>query len=101
MGQHALVVVFALAGLGSGALAALALAALARRRSWSYLLVALAIGSLVVRTVLGIGMLGGFVSLPAHHVLEHVLDVVIVALLFAAVYFARGVEAPTPSEQYE
>ena len=86
----ALVALLAVAGLGSAAVLALALAALLRRRSRSYLLVALALSALVARTaVASIAMAGGLAA-GTHHALEHGLDVVMAALVIAAVYDARS-----------
>ena len=84
------------AGLGSSALVVLAFVALLRRQSWSYFLVTLAIGLLMLRTFLGVVMIGGYLSLEIHHFLEHFLDVLMIVLLFAAVYMARTVD-PEPS----
>ena len=85
-----LLVVLLLAGLGTSLVAGLALAAYLRRGSRPYFLVALAVLALVARTVVaGLSLQGG---LPAdtHHLLEHGLDVVMVALVVAAVYTARS-----------
>lgn len=80
--------------LGVGALAAagvlgVALAALHRRRSWPYLLIALALGTLFVRFVAGVGYMQGTVGADTHHLLEHGLDVAMAALVIAAVVVAR------------
>ena len=91
----ALVVVLLLAGLGTSLVAGLALAAFLRRRSRPYLLVALAVLALVARTaVAGLALQGGLPT-DTHHLLEHGLDVVMVALVVAAVYTAR---TATPTE---
>lgn len=100
MSELPLLTVLALAGLGSGFLVAVSLGALVRRRSWSYFLVTIAIATLVLRTLLGVVTLGEFVSLELHHLLEHVLDLLIVGLLFGAVYLARTV-APTDERENE
>lgn len=84
-----LAVVLALGGLGSAGIVGLALAALVQRRSWSYLLVTLALVTLGVRAVVGTFSLMGMLSVPTHHTAEHVLDVVMAALVIAAVYTAR------------
>lgn len=86
-----LVVVLATAGAGSALLLGLGLAALVRRRSRPYLLIALALSTLLARTALaGIALVD---ALPAadHHLAEHVLDVAMVVLVVGAVYYARGV----------
>lgn len=89
MDQHLLVVVLAAGGLATGLLVALSTAALSRRRSLPYGLVTLALSTLLVRVVLGVMGLEGALGETAHHVLEHGLDVLTVALLLGAVYLAR------------
>ena len=66
--------------------AGLAIAAFVRRRSTPYLFVALALSSLVARTVVGFAGYADFVGPTLHHNLEHALDVVMAALVIAAVY---------------
>jgi ABC-type branched-subunit amino acid transport system permease subunit len=88
-----LFVVLVLTTLGSAALGALAGMALYRRRSLPYFLVTVAIGTLLLRSLLGIGTLGGVTSMATHHLLEHLLDAVVIGLLFAAVYVARSADA--------
>lgn len=85
----AIVVVLALAGLGSAVVIGLALAALVRRQSWPYLLVTLALATLLVRTVVAATALVGGMEPVDHHTLEHGLDVAMAALVIAAVYVAR------------
>lgn len=94
----AMVVVLALAGLGSAAIFGLALAAFARRRSRSYLLVALALATVLARTAVAVWSLANPLAMSAtrHHYIEHGLDVVMTALVIGAVYYARTAEAPTP-----
>lgn len=87
--QHLLLAVLILAGVASGVIIALALVALARRRTWSYFLVTFALATLLART-----FLGGLVHLDRlgstpHHVLEHALDILAVVLLLGAIYCAR------------
>ena len=69
-----LLVVLLLSGAGSLALLGVAVAALARKRSRSYLLIALTLAALAARTgVAGLTVMG---RLPdgTHHLLEHGLD---------------------------
>jgi hypothetical protein len=61
------------------------LAAFIQRRSWPYLLVALALAALFARAATGIGYMTGGLSLEAHHLLEHGLDIAMAALVIAAV----------------
>jgi len=89
-GDTVLVAVVGLAAVGSAVVLGLALAALLRRRSRSYLLVALALATLVARTAVAGLTMTGVVADPTHHLLEHVLDVAMAALVIAAVYTARA-----------
>lgn len=90
MSDHLLLsLVLALAGLGSAFVIGLALAALARRRSWSYLLVTLALAALLARTAVATLAMSGLLPPATHHTLEHVLDVAMAALVVAAVFTAR------------
>jgi hypothetical protein len=66
--------------------AGLAVAAFVRRRSRPYLLVALALSALLARTGFGLAGYANVVGADTHHLLEHVLDVVMAALVIAAVY---------------
>lgn len=94
MSNLTLHVILTVAGVGSILLVAFSAIALLRRRSWSYLLVTLAVGTLVLRTFLGVVLIGDFITNGMHHTLEHSLDVLVVGLLFGAVYFARTVRPP-------
>jgi hypothetical protein len=87
----AFVALLALAGLGSAVVLGLALAALVRRRSRSYLLVTLALATLLARTAVAALTLTGSMGETAHHLLEHGLDAAMAALVVAAVYDARRV----------
>jgi Fe2+ transport system protein B len=87
-----LAAVLLVAGVGSLVVASLAAAALARRRSRSYLLVALALGTLAARTGVAVVSVSGFLAYPTHHLVEHALDAVMAALVVAAVYYARRAE---------
>lgn len=89
-----LALVLALAGLGSAFVIGLALAALVRRQSWSYLLVTLALGTLLARTAIAAGEMSGLLATTTHHTIEHVLDVLMAALVIAAVYTAREARRP-------
>jgi membrane glycosyltransferase len=69
----------------------LALAAYVRRGSRSYLLVVGAFVALLARSVVAGLTMTGVLPASGHHLLEHGLDVVLVALVVAAVYHARTV----------
>jgi hypothetical protein len=86
-----LVATVALAALSTAALLGLAFAAFVRRRSRPYLLVVAAVAALLARSVVAGVAFFGMVSPASHHLLEHGLDVVLVALVVAAVYYARTV----------
>ena len=84
--------VLGIAGLGSALLLGLGLAAYARRRSRSYLLVVLALAALLARTLVAAGAEAGVLSTAVHHLAEHGLDVVMAALVVGAVVYVRTVE---------
>lgn len=94
-----LALLLALAGLGSAGVMGLALAALVRRRSWPYLLVTLALVTLLART--GVAVASMWLLLPAgtHHLLEHALDVLMAALVIAAVLTARHARREVTGER--
>ncbi|WP_254545897.1 DUF7471 family protein [Halomarina pelagica] len=83
--------VLTLAALGSAALLGLGVAAFRRRQSRSYLLVALALAALLARSVVAGLSITGHVSTTDHHLVEHALDALMVALVVGAVYYARTV----------
>jgi hypothetical protein len=85
------VVAVTVAGLGAATLFGIALAAFVRRRSRPYLLLVAAFAALLARSAVAAASLSGLLSPAAHHVLEHGLDAVLVALVVAAVYYARTV----------
>jgi len=79
-----------LAGVGSGLLLALAVAALGQRGSRPYLLVVLALGALLARTVIsGVAMFGPL-DPGLHHFAEHALDAMLATFLLGAIYYARS-----------
>jgi len=88
-GSPVLTVALVLAGVGAGLVSGLALAALARRRSTPYLLVALAVLTVLGRAVVGGLSLQGVLDPDVHHLAEHLLDVAMIALVVAAVVLAR------------
>jgi hypothetical protein len=81
-----------IAGLLTAVLLGLGMAVFVRRRSRSYLLIALALLALFGRSVVAGGTLLGLISPGLHHLLEHGLDIIMAALVVAAVYYARTVE---------
>jgi hypothetical protein len=65
------------------------LVAFLRRRTRSYLLVALALGALFARTAVAVCAAVGLLDPVTHHLGEHLLDAVMAGLVIAAVYYAR------------
>ena len=82
-----------LSGIGSLIVFALAVSAFRRRRSLPYLLITAALGALVLRPIVGTGTALGYVSMTAHHTIEHGLDVLIAGLLIAAVLSVGSLES--------
>lgn len=74
--------------------AGVAIAAFARRRSWRYLLVALALSMLVARSGIGLAAYADAVGPTLHHQLEHGLDVAMAALVIAAAYLVGSPMRP-------
>jgi hypothetical protein len=87
----ALLALVTVAGLGTAVLLGLAFAAFVRRRSRPYLLLVAAFAALLGRSAVVVLSLVGVLSPAQHHLFEHGLDVVLVALVVAAVYYARTV----------
>jgi heme A synthase len=86
----ALVPILAFGGLASAALAGLGIIAFSRRRSRSYLLIALALVALALKALLGGLWVIEVIPTMRHDLLEHGLDLSIAAFLIAAVYYARA-----------
>ena len=78
-----------LAGLAAAVLVSLGLVAFSRRQSYSYLLVVLALGTLLCKALAGGFTIVGILPTDLHHTVEHGLDFVMALLLIAAVYYAR------------
>lgn len=68
-------------------------AAYLRRRSRSYLLVTLALSTLLVRSATGLLSIAGIYPVTAFETLDHGLDIVMVTLLLGAVYYARRIDS--------
>jgi hypothetical protein len=89
-----LVGLLGLAGLAAAVLVGLALAAYTRRSSAPYLLILLALTTLLARVGIAMGTVTDVFSAPIHHLAEHALDVLMVALVLGAVYAARANRGP-------
>lgn len=87
-----LVIVLTGAGLGAAVLLGLALAAYLQRQSRPYLLIVLALGALLARSVVAGLSLLDLLAGTQHHLLEHGLDVAMGAFVIGAVYYARTVD---------
>ncbi|MCU4974633.1 hypothetical protein OB955_18085 [Halobacteria archaeon AArc-m2/3/4] len=81
-----LIAVIVLAVIGTTVLFVLGLVAYSRRRTLQYLLVTVALGALVTRSVFGLGTVFGLVPMTVHHLVEHSLDFLIAVLVLYAVY---------------
>lgn len=86
-----LLAVIAVAALGTAVLLGLAIGGFVRRQSRPYLLIVAALGALLGRSAVAGFTVTGVFSPAEHHFLEHGLDVVLVALVIAAVYHSRTV----------
>ena len=78
-----------LAGLAAAVLVSLGLIAFSRQQSRSYLLIVLALGTLICKAFAGGFTIVGILPGDLHHFVEHSLDLVMAMLLIAAVYYAR------------
>jgi len=81
----ALLVLIALATLGTAVLFSVAAAGALRRRTTPYLLLTAAIGLLVARSLVGLGTALGAVPMTVHHLAGHGVDLAIALLVLGAV----------------
>lgn len=91
--------VVGLAAVGSAVLLGLGLAAYVRRRSKPYLLIALALAAIGVRSAVAWVTMLGMMPEAKHHLVEHGLDVVMTALVVGAVWYARTLRRGTGVNQ--
>ena len=91
-----LVPAIVVAAIGAAVLLGLAIGAFVQRQSRPYLLIVVALAALLGRSAIAGFSLTGMFSPTDHHLLEHGLDVVLVSLVIAAVYYSR-----TVTRQYE
>lgn len=88
-----------LASLGTGVLFAVSLLAYRQRRSTRYLLIAVAVGALFLRSIIGAGTVMGYTPMIIHHLVEHTFDFLIAALILFVVLRSgptNGREATEP-----
>jgi len=81
-----LLVVLGLATIGTAALFLVGVVGYRRRRERVYLLVTVALGLLVARSVVGFGTALGIVPMPVHHLIEHGSDFAVATLVLYALY---------------
>lgn len=96
-----LLFVILLAAAGTMALFIIAVLGYRRRRQPRFFIVALVIGALVVRSVVGLGTVFGVTPMTVHHLVEHSIDFLIAAGLLYAIYYSQtgndtATEATTP-----
>ncbi len=89
-----LLVVLGLATLGTAALFLVGLAGYRRRGTTVYLLLTVALGLLVCRSIVGFGTALGVVPMPIHHLVEHGFDFALATLVLYALYRSGS---PSPS----
>lgn len=89
--ELSLPLVFGIGAVGGAVLFALGVIAYTQRRSFSYFLLTVAIGALLGRVLVGGLAFSGVMNESIHHLIEHGLDVVTLAAVIGAVYFARQV----------
>jgi hypothetical protein len=90
-----LLAVILLAALGTVSLFLIGLTVFVRRRSSRYLLVMVALGALVFRTVVGLGTVFGLVPMTVHHLVGHGLDFLIAMVILSAVYLSGTASVAT------
>jgi len=86
-----LLAVITVAAMGTAVLLGLAIGAFVQRQSRPYLLIVAALAALLGRSAVAGFTVTGTFSATEHHLLEHGLDVALVALVIAAVYHSRTV----------
>jgi hypothetical protein len=91
IGSTVLLIVVTIAAIGAALLLGVAFTAFLRRHSRPYLLVVAAFTALLGRSIVAGLSIAGLLSTTTHHILEHGMDVLLVALVVAAVYYARTV----------
>ncbi|TSD08529.1 hypothetical protein DP107_19515 [Haloglomus irregulare] len=91
IGSATLLILVTIAAMGTALLLGVAFAALVRRRSRPYLLLVAAFTALFARSVVAGFSMFGMLSPTTHHFFEHGMDVLLIALVVAAVYYARTV----------
>ena len=96
-GSLPILAVVVVAGIGTGLLFLVSLVAYGRRRSRRHLLISVAVGALLARSVVGAGTVLGYVPMPVHHFLAHSLDFLTAATVLYAVYAYAPGSVPSAS----
>lgn len=81
-----LLAIIVLAAIGTAILFGVGVLTYSRRPTTRYLLITVALGLLLVRSIVGLGTVLGLVPMPAHHLIEHSFDFLIALLILYAVY---------------
>ncbi|WP_235847767.1 DUF7471 family protein [Natronorubrum thiooxidans] len=91
-----LVGVIVLAVLGTMILFIIGLFGYLQRQTMQYLVLMVVLGTLVARSIVGMGTVLGLVPMTAHHLIEHSSDVFIATLLLSLIFWygpvGRGIE---------
>jgi len=87
-----------LASLGTGGLFAVSLLAYRQRRSRRYLLIAVAVGAVFLRSIIGAGTVFGYTPMIVHHLIEHTFDFLIAALILYIVLRSGPSDTERPVE---
>nr|WP_172861757.1 hypothetical protein [Halopenitus persicus] len=94
-----ILVVILLASIGTGVLFLVSVVAYRRRRRSQYGLIAVAIGALWVRSVVGAGTVFGHVPMPVHHFISHSLDLLTAGIVLYAVYMYAPGSVPSSEDR--
>lgn len=89
-----LLVLIALSTLGTVVLFLVATTGTVRRQNTTYLLLTVAIGLLVARSLVGLGTVFGAVPMPVHHLAGHGVDLSIALLVLAAIFVVDSPDQP-------
>jgi hypothetical protein len=95
LSESLLIIALSVGTVFSILVALLSFVAFLRRRTISYLFISVAFSTFLGKTSLGLTYLLGRMNAEMHHSLEHSLDVVMIALVLTAVYYARFSDTQT------
>lgn len=90
--------IIVLAAIATTILFLASLIAYFRRRMVRYLLITVALGLLVTRSIIGLGTVFGVVPMTVHHLIEHSLDFFIAVIILYAVYRSGPTGDTNPSD---